>query len=176
MDAGDAAVGALGRYSRRIARTQRRAPAAVFALFRIGTPKARAAVRAALSDPNFEVRTAAARMRRDGAGPRSGGRLMEIVKKGPPGAAAAGGGGAGADRRSARPSPALLEAAASAEDRFVEHSIIYSLITLRQSESAGRRASSAAAGVRKAALIALDQMDGSPLRQRTGGRVYRRQG
>src|SRR5258708_1558715 len=57
VDAGDAAVDALVSV-----RTDPEARAAVvFALFRIGTPKAAQAVRAALNDTDFRVRTAAAR-------------------------------------------------------------------------------------------------------------------
>ena len=137
--------------------------AAVFALFRIGTPAARKAVRAALSDGDFQVRTAAARCAGMAQDHESVDRLMAMAKQDHPAArrqAAAALGQIG-DPRAA---PALLEAAADVRDRFVEHSIIYSLITLRQAGPMLNALRQPQAGVRKAALIALDQMDGSPLR------------
>src|SRR5262249_4659346 len=66
--------------------------------------------------------------------------------------------------------PALLAAAANRGDRFVEHSIIYSLITLHQPAPVVQALADSRPTVRKAALIALDQMDGSPLES---GRVPR---
>jgi putative membrane-bound dehydrogenase-like protein len=162
VEAGDAAVGALDTIRGGSRDAEARA-AAVFALFRVGTPNARAAVRAALSDPDFEVRTAAARCVGMTQDREALARLMEIVKKDHPAArrqAAAALGQIG-DSKAA---PILLEAAASAEDRFVEHSIIYSLITLRQSAPLVDALRRPDARVRKAALIALDQMDGFSLR------------
>jgi putative membrane-bound dehydrogenase domain len=154
VEAGDAAAAALA---------PAHDAAAVFALFRIGTPKARQAVRAALNDAGLLVRIAAARcagMAQDG---EAVDRLMSMVKRDHPAArrqAAAALGQIG-DPRAA---PALLSAAANPEDRFVEHSIIYSLITLRQPALLSEALRGSQPGVRKAALIALDQMDGSPLR------------
>ncbi|MGH9783610.1 MAG: HEAT repeat domain-containing protein, partial [Terriglobia bacterium] len=65
----------------------------------------------------------------------------------------------------ARAAPALVAASADPEDRFVEHSIIYSLITLKAPEPVLRALRHRSPKVRKAALIALDQMDDSPLRR-----------
>lgn len=138
--------------------------AAVFALFRIGTPKALEAVRAALNDADFQVRTAAARcagMAKDGAALD---RLMAMVTKDHPAVrrqAAAALGQIG-DKQAV---PALLRAAADPDDRFVEHSIIYSLITLGELAPVQKALSAPEPKVRKAALIALDQMDHSPLRR-----------
>jgi putative heme-binding domain-containing protein len=51
------------------------------------------------------------------------------------------------------------------DDRMTEHSIIYSLIALRRPEPLHTALRSKSPAVRKAALIALDQMDGAPLRR-----------
>ena len=67
------------------------------------------------------------------------------------------------DTRAAR---ALLAAAADAEDRFVEHAMAYSLITLKDRATLLSGLANPRPGVRKAALIALDQMDASPLERR----------
>ena len=61
--------------------------------------------------------------------------------------------------------PALIAAAANPEDLFVEHSTIFSLITLNQPAAVLKELSSANPKVRKAALIAMDQMDASVLRR-----------
>ena len=116
-----------------------------------------AAVRAALSDSDFLARTAAARcagMSRHGGTPPAHGdgpgdeppaRRQAIAALGQIG--------------DARAMPALLAAAANPEDRFVEHSTIYSLISLNQPMELQKQLSSADFKVRKAALIALDQLD-----------------
>src|SRR5262249_61458239 len=57
---------------------------------------------------------------------------------------------------------ALIAAASDAEDRFVENSIIYSLITLGQTDALRSALRRPQPKVQKAALIALDQIDGSP--------------
>jgi len=61
--------------------------------------------------------------------------------------------------------PALISASTNPEDRFVEHSIIYSLITLRTPALLEAALQNRNPRVRQAALIALDQMDNSPLRR-----------
>jgi putative membrane-bound dehydrogenase-like protein len=155
VEAGEAAVPAL---------SSAHDPAAVFALFRIGTPKAQQSVRAALNDANFQIRIAAARCAGMAQDREAIDRLMAMVKKDHPAArrqAAAALGQIG-DPRAV---PALLTVAANADDRFVEHSIIYSLITLDQPAPVLTALRAPQPGVRKAALIALDQMDGSPLQQ-----------
>ncbi len=163
VKAGDAAVGPLASSRNSSPDAEVRA-AAVFALFRIGSAPAQAAVREALSDADFQVRTAAARctgMARDHA---AEGRLIEMVKKDHPVArrqAAAALGQIG-DPQAV---PALLSAATDPDDRFVEHSIIYSLITLGQTAPMSTALKAPQPKIRKAALIALDQMDRSPLRR-----------
>jgi len=146
--------------------------AAVFALFRIGTAEAKAAVRAGLDDADFRVRLAAARCAGMAGDRKAAARLQAMARKDQPAArrqaiAALGQmGETGAVM-------ALLEAAANPEDRFVEHSVIYSLIELRQAEPLRRALDDPRWRVRKAALVALDQMDGSPLQSDQAVRLLR---
>lgn len=163
VEAGEKAVNPLSLIRATSKNDDARADA-VFALFRIGGPEARAHVRAALSDSAFGVRTAAARC----AGMSSDGeavpRLMEMARTEQP-----------APRRQAiaalgqigdaRALPALIASAANPEDRFVEHSTIFSLTALNKGTELQRELQSSNYKVRKAALIALDQMDSSPLRR-----------
>ena len=91
-------------------------------------------IRAALNDTDFRVRTAAARCAGMAGDRAAVDRLMRMVKKDQPAArrqAAAALGQIGDTRATA----ALIAAASDAEDRFVEHSVIYSLITLGQTEA-----------------------------------------
>ncbi len=139
-----------------------RTPAAVFGLYRVGGAEATRALREALKDSSNEVRQAAARqlgMLRDN---ESVPALMELARQSEPHLrrqAAASLGMIG-DKRAV---PALIEAAANPEDRYVEHSIVYSLIQLGDAAALSAGLKSASAPVRKASLIALDQMDKSPL-------------
>jgi len=189
VEAGEAAVAPLARLRESHSSPDTRA-AAVFALGRIGStraalsdpngeaavalarsreshssPHTRAAaegVRAALSDPNLVVRVAAARMAGLSRDPQAVERLMQMVRQDAPAArrqAATALGQIG----DARAVAALLDAAADPDDRFVEHAIIYSLITLRAPGPAAEAMKSSSPRVRQAALIALDQMDGAPL-------------
>ncbi len=59
--------------------------------------------------------------------------------------------------------PDLLKAAGNAEDRFLEHSITYALIELDDQNAVKEGLKSENARVRRAALIALDQMPGGGL-------------
>ncbi|HKW97927.1 MAG TPA: PVC-type heme-binding CxxCH protein [Bryobacteraceae bacterium] len=135
---------------------------AVWGLYRIGTPEAQTAVRAALHDANFRVRVAAARAAGMARDREAVDRLMEMVKQDQPAArrqAATALGQVG----DARAVPALISAAARADDRFLEHSVMYALIELKTPEPEIEALKSPNRRIRKAALIALDQMDGSPL-------------
>ncbi len=152
------ALTALGAASR----SEETRCSAVFALSRIGTRAAREAVRGALDDPHAAVRVAAARMAGMARDLEAVSRLMDLARNDAPPVrrqAAAALGQIG-DRRAAG---ALLAAAAAAGDRFVEHSLIYSLIQLNDKAALTGALAARSAGVRKAALIALDQIDGSPL-------------
>ena len=134
-----------------------------------------AEVRAALDDADFRVRVAAARCAGMAGDHEAVERLAAMARRDHPAArrqaiAALGQiGDAGAV-------PALLAAAADPEDRFVEHSVIYSLITLRQAEPVVQALGDPRPKVRKAALIALDQMDNSPLQSGQVARLLRAPG
>jgi putative membrane-bound dehydrogenase-like protein len=59
--------------------------------------------------------------------------------------------------------PALLEAAGQAGDRFVEHSLTYALIEIGDPKGTEAGLSSKNPRTKKAAMVALDQMDGGGL-------------
>jgi putative heme-binding domain-containing protein len=63
--------------------------------------------------------------------------------------------------------PALLEALGQPRDRALEHSLIYALIEIGDRESTAAGLNSANVFIRRAALIALDQMDNGKLEART---------
>ena len=138
--------------------------AVVFALYRINTPIAMKGVLAALDDKSVVVRTAAARVLGMAKYRAAVDQLMEIVQKdkAPARRQAATALGQIGDDRAIGP---LLTASANPDDRFVEHSIIYSLITLGKTEPLVRALEHPSENVRKVALIALDQIDGSPLQR-----------
>jgi putative membrane-bound dehydrogenase-like protein len=137
---------------------------AVFGLLRIGTLQAQQAVRSALRDPDFLVRVAAARAVGLARDREAVTRLMQMVKNDEPAvrrqAATALGqiGDAGV-------SSTLLSACANPEDRFVEHALIDALIRFRDFAPLVEALKRTDPKVRKAALIALDQMDESPLKR-----------
>ncbi|MBI3694673.1 MAG: HEAT repeat domain-containing protein [Acidobacteria bacterium] len=164
VEAGEASVGPLAGVRERAASADVRC-AAVWGLARICTPKAQEAVRAALNDPDFTVRVAAANaagMARDRAAVE---RLMEMATRDEPAARrqAATALGQIGEARAAR---ALLAAAGGGDDRFIEHAVIYALIGLRDTAATLEALRNPQPRVRKAALIALDQMDSSPLERR----------
>lgn len=157
------AVAELARH-RAETKSMQGAAGAVFALYRIGTPEARAAVREALKDSRWEVRQAAARSAGMAQDKEAAAVLREMVVKEDPSVrrqAAAALGQIG----DVEAVPALIQAAGNPEDRFVEHSIIYSLIQLKTPAPLISKLKDASPAVRKAALIALDQMQGSPLQE-----------
>ncbi|MBL8173016.1 MAG: HEAT repeat domain-containing protein [Bryobacterales bacterium] len=136
----------------------------VFALYRIGTTEALASVRESLNDDRWQVRQAAARCLGMAKDAQAVPRLVEMAAKEDPSVrrqviAALGQIG------DVKAVPALLGAAANPEDRYVEHSTIYSLIQLGQSRPLLSRLRDPSPNIRKAALIALDQLDSSPLNE-----------
>lgn len=136
---------------------------AVFALYRIGSSPALAGMRKGLKDADLQVQVAAARSAGLAGDRESVSALLELVRSGQPAVqrqAATALGQIGA-RESI---PVLLETAASATDRFVRHALIYAMITLNDPAAVSSGLQSDAGGTREAALIALDQMAGSPLR------------
>ena len=139
--------------------------AAVFGLVRIRSERALAAVREALDDDDFLVRVAAARgvgLERDR---RAAGRLMEMLgdQDAPVRRQAATALGRIGDTRA---SGALLEASGEADERIIDHAITYALMQLKSIPLLQAALGHANARVRKTALIALDQMEGNPLRRR----------
>jgi putative heme-binding domain-containing protein len=139
--------------------------AAVFILYRINTPEATMdAIRTALRDKSAIVRMAAARVLGLSKDSPSVARLAEIVQKdeAPVRRQAATALGQIGDTLAIS---ALIKASSNPSDRFVEHAIIYALITLRVPEPLVQALADTSANARKAALIALDQMDGAPLQK-----------
>lgn len=137
--------------------------AAVFILYRMNHPDVMPSIREMLKDTSAMVRTAAARVTGLAKDTVSVSQLVQLVQAGD-----------AAVRRQAATAlgqigsqeavPALITASANPDDRFVEHAIIYSLITLQSPEPLFSALNDSSVNKRKAALIALDQMDNSPLK------------
>ena len=136
--------------------------AAVWALTRIDHPTARASVRSALTDADETVRQAALNsvsVRRDGAATD---RLLDILATDAPHprrVAAEALGRIGA----ASAIPALLDAASTPHGRSLEHSLIFALIEIADPSATATGLKSDSSTTRRAALIALDQMEGGGL-------------
>jgi putative membrane-bound dehydrogenase-like protein len=132
---------------------------AVWAATRIEHPRARALVRRALSDPEETVRQAAAHSVSVWRDPEAVPQLVSLLRQ-----------GSAHNRRVAAEAlgrignrtavPALFEAIASNKDRILEHSLIFALIEIGDPPSTAQGLASDHIRVRRAALIALDQMDG----------------
>ena len=139
---------------------------AVWALTRIEGARARDAVRAALVDRDVTVRQAAihsAGLWRDAA---ASPQLVAALKPGQPAVqrvAAEALGRIG----DARAVPDLIAASASPADRVLEHSLIYALIEIGDAASTAAGLRATASGSRRAALVALDQIDGGQLKPDT---------
>ncbi|MFT3751127.1 MAG: HEAT repeat domain-containing protein [Agriterribacter sp.] len=138
--------------------------AAVFALSRMHTATANEAVRSAMNDESVMVRTAAVRAAGLAKDKAALDILIELVQKdeAPVCRQAATAITQIADRRAV---PGLLNAAKNPGDRFAEHAIIYALITIGKAQPLIEALSDPSTNKRKAALIALDQMDASPLQK-----------
>ncbi len=158
---GDAATPALARLLRTSASAEARRNA-VWALTRIEASSARTATRLALSDRDDSVRHAAvhaAGLWRD-AGALD--QLAAVVTSGPPLIARAAAEALGRLGDARAVPPIIAAAAASGVDRVLEHSLTYALIEIGSPSATDAGARSAvAARARRAALIALDQMDGN---------------
>lgn len=138
--------------------------ASVFALYRIGTPDAMASVRGALADKSPLVRTAAARVCGLARDLQAVAGLSQILKTDHPAVVRQAATALGQIGNKAAV-PALLQAAAKADDRFVEHAIINSLMKLRSVEPLIAALNHPSVKVRRSAVIALDQMSASPLKK-----------
>ena len=136
---------------------------AVWALTRIQSEQAREAVRYTLSDRDESVRQAAlhsAGVWRDAAALP---HVIEALKSGRPAVqrvAAEALGRLGDPRAVAD----LLAAAAAPLDRVLEHSVTYALIEIADPTSTAAGLQATSSRVKRAALIALDQMDGGGLK------------
>jgi putative heme-binding domain-containing protein len=135
---------------------------AVWSLTRIESAAARKAVRAALKDHDASVRLAAIHSgsvwRDAGALPR----LLDLIESGSPSVQRAAAEAVGRlGNKSAV--PALLAAASTQHDRVLEHSLTYALIEIADPVAAAAGLRTASPFAKRAALIALDQMDGSKL-------------
>ena len=135
---------------------------AVWAATRIDGPEAETVVRLALEDRDDDVRRAALNsvsLRRDRA---AAAQLTKLLADSSP-----------RDRRLAAEClgrigdraavPALLAALKEPADRFVEHALIFALIEIADPESTREGLTSKHAAVRRAAIIALDQMPAGKL-------------
>jgi putative heme-binding domain-containing protein len=134
----------------------------VWALCRIGTPEALAAALPALDDPDQGVKMAAMHtfgLHRD---PRAVARLRVLVTSATPPVRRK---AAEALGRIGRPEavPALLAGLQKAGDRFLEHAIIYALLEIHEPRAVRPALSDRDSRVRKAALLAIDQMAGGDL-------------
>jgi putative membrane-bound dehydrogenase-like protein len=134
----------------------------VWAACRIDHPRARALVREALGDPSPLVRQVAAHAVGLWRDKEAVPRLIDVLRDGPAPAVRAAGEALG---RIGDPSavPALLEAAGRATDRITAHSVTYAMIELDDPRATRRGLEGSAAQTRRAAMIALDQMDGGGL-------------
>ncbi len=135
--------------------------AAVFSLYRTNALKG---VRSALQDESPMVRTAAVRVLGLAKDSQSVDQIMYMVQKDQASVRrqAATALGQMGDPRAVE---ALLNASADATDRFVEHTIIHALTLLGKPNPLFKALEHSSARVKRAAGIALDQMDGKPLTQ-----------
>jgi len=136
---------------------------AVWALTRIEGAAAGAAVRSALRDNDESVRLAAIHSvslwRDEGAV----GQLLSVLGSGTPQLkrAAAEALGRIGDRSAV---PALLAASVTPDDRVLEHSLIYALIEINDPAGTAKGLEAQNSHERRAALIALDQMESGDLK------------
>ena len=136
---------------------------ALWALTRIDSSAAREAVRAALRDRDESVCLAgihsASLWRDGGALPR----LLDLLQSSAPPLqrAAAEAAGRIGDKSAV---PVLLAAAGAQHDRVLEHSLTYALIEIGDAAETMAGLQAASPYTRRAALVALDQMDGGDLK------------
>ena len=162
---GSVAVSALDK----VLKTSRSADArrnAVWALTRIQTAPAREGVRFALNDRDQSVRQAAlhsAAVWRDAAALPE---LLDALKSNVPPVQRVAAEALGR-LRDARAVADLLALAASPLDRPLEHSVTYALIEIADPSSTGVGLQATSSRAKRAALIALDQMDGGGLKAET---------
>jgi putative membrane-bound dehydrogenase-like protein len=135
---------------------------ALWAATRIDAAEARSAVRSALTDPDETVRQVAGHSTSLWRDREAKLALLDLLQ-----------GSSAHNKRIAAEAlgrigdksvvPALLEAAGKPIDRVYEHSVTYALIELADRERTAAGLQSANPLIRRAALVALDQMEGSKL-------------
>lgn len=162
VDRGPDAVAALSEVTRQSSSAEARTNA-VFALYRIGSAGTLTGVRQALRDSSLPVRVSAARVLGLAKDRNAVEDLLKMLES-DEGAAKRQAATALGQIRDNRAIPGLLAAAENNRDRFIEHAIIYALISLNEPTLVEKGLSDPSPYVWKAALIALDQMPGSPLR------------
>jgi putative membrane-bound dehydrogenase-like protein len=136
---------------------------AVWALARVRTPLARQTLSAGLGDTDPRVRQAAAFCAGLTRAAEAAPRLVALLKEGDDHlktAAATSLGQIGAKAAA----PDLLEAASQQHDRILEHAIIYALIEIGDPVATAKGLVASSPSTQRAAMIALDQMDGGGLR------------
>ena len=159
---GDAAVPALADVVGASGSAEARRNA-VWALTRIDSARARETVRTALGDRDESVRRAAiysAGLWRDGAAMLT---IVAALQSGQPAVqrvAAEALGRIG----NAQAVPPLIAASAAPVDRVLEHSLTYALIEIGDAGSTAAGLTATASGSRRAALVALDQIDGGQVK------------
>ena len=164
---GETAVAPLAELRRKSASAEAKC-AVVWCLFRIGSAKAQAEVRAALQDSSLEVRIAAAQAAGLAGDKDALDALHTMLQRdqSPVRREAATALGRIGDKRSNGP---LVTAAARAADRFEEHALTYALLenfsrmTNQNIGTSTVQLPTMHPRSAKAALIAFDQMDGSQL-------------
>ncbi len=137
----------------------------VWAACRIDNPQARAVVREALEDPSPAVRqvaTHAAGLWRDR---QAASKLIGLLRDDSPAVARASAEALGRIGDAAAV-PALLAAVREAPDRIMEHSITYALIEIEAPDATRRGLDETDPRTIRAALIALDQMEGGRIEPR----------
>jgi putative heme-binding domain-containing protein len=137
---------------------------AVWSLCRIRAPEARAAIRLALADKELSVRVAAAHAAGLERDEQAAAALGSLVKTDEPpvrrkAAEALGRIGRG------EAVPALLDGLRKGGDRFLEHALVYALIRINDRKATLPALADADPRVRRAGLIALDQMKDGGLTQ-----------
>jgi putative membrane-bound dehydrogenase-like protein len=134
----------------------------VWTLARFDHPVARALVRAYLADPDETVRQAAIHVAGLGRDRAATPRLIELLRSAsaPNRRASAEALGRIGDKSAV---PALLEVSGSADDRITAHSITYALIEIGDPKGTEAGLSSKNPRTTRAAMVALDQMDGGKL-------------
>ncbi|HEX6223684.1 MAG TPA: HEAT repeat domain-containing protein, partial [Chryseolinea sp.] len=156
VDRGEQSIGALANLLKTSGNIDARARA-VFALYRVNSKASIEAVRDGLNDKDLQVRVASAKVLGMAKDQGSTEQLLNMVQNDDPACRrqAATALGQIGDSRMVN---ALLKASDGVKDRFIEHAIIYALISINEPALVKKGLSDPSQNVKKTALIALDQM------------------